>query len=118
MADNAFVFFERDQSIINGRCANLRPAVEFTITNFRDYIVPTAFMFQNEAEQYKIVTVHLNSLILLLFQVGIIDLTENYIFFKKKIVYCKKIKKKLHFIVKNPILKAFGAAIGIFSLYF
>ena len=118
MTYDAFVLFERNQPVIDCRRANLSPAVEFPITNFRDDVVTTALVFQDEAEQYKIVTVHLNSLILLLFQVGIIDLIENYIFFKKKIVYCKKIKKKLHFIVKNPILKAFWAAIDIFSLYF
>jgi hypothetical protein len=106
MTDNAFVLFKRYQSVINGRSANLRPAVKFSVTNFRDDIVPTAFVLQNEAEQYKIVTVHLYSLILLVFQVGIIDLTENYIFFAKKIARFKKIRKKLIYIPKKTFLVA------------
>ena len=58
VADNAAVLFQRDQAVVDGRRANFRPAVQFTDADFGYDIVPTPFMFQNEPQKDKVVSIH------------------------------------------------------------
>ena len=48
-ADDTFVLLERREAVINGGRAEVRPAVELAVTDFRDDVVAAAFMLQNEA---------------------------------------------------------------------
>jgi hypothetical protein len=80
MPYDAFVFFKRYQSIVNSRCADFRPTIELTVTDFRDDVISAALMLQYESKQYQIVTVHLNSLIVIIPSWNIKSV-ENYIIF-------------------------------------